>query len=529
MFNILLLLPLFLAGSHCQIDNLSWSTSGSVGGFLTLEEATELLKNLVETYPHLISEQIIGKSVEGRDIVSYRVSAYDDPSKEPPRLLLTSLMHAREPITLSATVFIVSELLHEFDQHVTDVEFLLKTRELYVIPIVNPDGYSRLTSSGGSRKNARKTCASNPEEGGVDLNRNFAFDWKPVANGCSEEYSGTHAFSEPETQAIRDISIAKKFSSAVHFHAYGNILTIPYNGGEGEKVVREDHLRFYEDIQAAWKFDTFGPSPKTLNYSTNGESDDWFYDQLGVLSLSPELGPESDGFRPGIERVKEVLLNMYPKIKLWMMRAGGPEIDSVRIQSDETSNWVVEFENRGLRPLGQATIVVKDAGSCTSCHGVERCNLALDGRARVFVRDHQDTDVADGWEKMVLPRCDSNTNNLRAEFVVVCFVLSALNCRCFRSLLDGSVISFDRHLISNYLANTEMCESAGISTFSEELSPYGSDSSNWFGFCANILLLVLIVLGLVRILRGVLIPPSSVEGQESSKGVENPVLEEQVE
>jgi len=510
----------FVVLSLGQTNNLNRITDGSIEGFLTIDEARSVFRDLVEKYPHLISEQPIGKSLEGRDIYAYRLTAIDGSHSNPPRLLLTSLMHAREPITLSASAFVISQLIDEYVEHVTDVEFLLKTRELYVIPVVNPDGYSRLTSTAGYRKNARKTCEDKPEEGGVDLNRNFAYDWKPVRNGCNEEYSGTGPFSEPETQAIRDFAIAKKFSSAVHFHAYGNILTIPYNGGDGKKSVRGEHMRFYQDIQAAWKFNIFGPSPKTLNYSTPGESDDWFYDELGVLSLSPELGPESDGFRPNKEEVRQVLLDIYPKIKLWMMRAGGAQIDSVKISSsDHSSEWYIEFENRGLVPLNRPTILVSDGGSCDTCNGADDCSVALEGKARVFKDIRFNEGSLEGWQNWTIPRCPRDTS-LRTESIDICVVMQTLNCRCFRASPGEPALKFDIGRMSNYLANTALCEAAGITTYAGELSPYGTDASNLFGFFATLLLLIFVVFGLLRMIRDVLppgIPEASLESTRLAK------------
>jgi carboxypeptidase T len=48
---------------------------------------------------------------------------------------------------------------------------------------------------------------------------------------CSEDYRGTHGFSEPETAAVRDFVETKKdiLAMAFNFHAYGNLLIYPFN------------------------------------------------------------------------------------------------------------------------------------------------------------------------------------------------------------------------------------------------------------------------------------------------------------
>jgi carboxypeptidase A4 len=72
--------------------------------------------------------------------------------------------------------------------------------------VLNPDGYEYThTNNRLWRKNRR-----NPELGecsGTDLNRNFDIYWAGQGtspNPCSEIYTGTSAFSEPETQAVKD-------------------------------------------------------------------------------------------------------------------------------------------------------------------------------------------------------------------------------------------------------------------------------------------------------------------------------------
>ena len=68
---------------------------------------------------------------------------------------------------------------------------------------------------------------------GVDLNRNYGHQWGVDDDGSSglgnaETYRGKAVFSEPETQAIRDLCKVKRFSLAMNYHSYGNLLIHPW-------------------------------------------------------------------------------------------------------------------------------------------------------------------------------------------------------------------------------------------------------------------------------------------------------------
>lgn len=95
-----------------------------------------------------------------------------------------------------------------------DATWLLDYFDIRIVPIVNPDGRKLSEAGNAWRKNANptvptgKTAAPFPNYG-VNLDRNFAIQWgSPLESGntdpASPFYAGASAFSEPETQALRD-------------------------------------------------------------------------------------------------------------------------------------------------------------------------------------------------------------------------------------------------------------------------------------------------------------------------------------
>lgn len=74
--------------------------------------------------------------------------------------------------------------------------------------------------------NARSKCA------GVDLNRNYGHRWGGAGcedDPCDEEYGGTHAFSEPESEAVRRFfnETDEDFHGFLTFHSYGQYILYP--------------------------------------------------------------------------------------------------------------------------------------------------------------------------------------------------------------------------------------------------------------------------------------------------------------
>lgn len=74
------------------------------------------------------------------------------------------------------------------------------------------------------------------------------------------------------------------------------MLTHPYNS-ERKNTLPRDRLEIYQEINRVFRYKKFGTAQETVGYLAYGESDDWMYDQ-GIISMSPEVGYERDGFWP---------------------------------------------------------------------------------------------------------------------------------------------------------------------------------------------------------------------------------------
>lgn len=278
---------------------------GSMGGYLTFNEMVAELDELKTMYPNLITTKTsIGTSVEGRNIWMVKISDLpdtDDPLEQ--GVVYSGLTHAREPMSMVNLIYFMQYILSQYG---TDPEItcLINNRELYFVPCVNPDGYvynQTTNPSGGGfwRKNRRLNAGGSY---GVDLNRNFSYQWGYDDLGSSptpssDVYRGTGPASEPEIAAYQNFVTGLQVSTGLNYHTYSNKLILPY--GYNDNAPAQSYK--YNNIASMLTYENkfpYGRVMQMLGYSVNGTSEDWMYGSRNILSFAPELGPEAQDFWP---------------------------------------------------------------------------------------------------------------------------------------------------------------------------------------------------------------------------------------
>ncbi|XP_069978709.1 carboxypeptidase A1 [Penaeus vannamei] len=143
-----------------------------------------------------------------------------------PYVLIEAGIHAREWIAPAVATYLAQELA-------TLGRKFLKRVTVILAPLTNPDGYEYThTTDRYWRKNRRTTPT--PSCPGVDLNRNWGVGWgDPEGSSgdpCSEVYRGPESFSEPETQALRDLALVwmEKIRLYVSLHCMGRVILHPW-------------------------------------------------------------------------------------------------------------------------------------------------------------------------------------------------------------------------------------------------------------------------------------------------------------
>jgi hypothetical protein len=170
------------------------------------------------------------------------------------------------------TVVLVSQMLKHLQANPALVP---EGVTLYVIPCANPDGYAAGTDREYGRMNGN----------GVDLNRNWAYHWQPAAtHGARPVNAGTHAFSEPETAALRDFILERDVEAAIFYHS---AMAQIFYGAERDRSATYELARI---VSGATGYPIAEGVPGQI---TTGDAIDWMSAQ-GLAGIEVELTTHED-------------------------------------------------------------------------------------------------------------------------------------------------------------------------------------------------------------------------------------------
>ncbi|NVO03116.1 MAG: immune inhibitor A [Bacteroidetes bacterium] len=302
---------------------------GTMGGFYTLTQLYDALDSMKSKYPNLITaKQAISatQTIEGRNQYFVKISDNPNTNEPEPQVFYNALTHAREGAGMQSMIFYMWYLLENYNSNL-DIKNLVDNTEMYFVPCVNPDGYAynELTDPTGGGMFRKNRKDNGDGSFGIDINRNYGFNWGyddtgSSPNGWDETYRGVSAFSEIETQNMRDFCNSHQFKLAINNHTYGNDFLYPW--GYIGSFYTPDSAVFKEFGSMMSRQNNFlnGTPNETVGYIVNGGADDWMYgEQISkpkIMSFTPESGDGNDGFWPQTNRILDICnLNMYQNLQ----------------------------------------------------------------------------------------------------------------------------------------------------------------------------------------------------------------------
>src|SRR5919197_1366357 len=237
----------------------------------------------------------LGTTLQGREILAIKLtqSARDVPDGSRPAVLYSALQHAREWIAGEVDRRLMNWYIDRWRANDKAVKDLLKTTELWFVPVANPDGYEyTFTTERLWRKNLRDNDGDGQitTADGVNPNRNYPNHFKYDEEGSSaifssQTYRGPAPNSEAETKALKGLLDRIKFKFQVNYHSNGQWLLYP-DGWQVGTPTADDPIYFALsgnlDKPAIADFHP-GLSSDVL-YVTNGETNDYAHATDGTLA-----------------------------------------------------------------------------------------------------------------------------------------------------------------------------------------------------------------------------------------------------
>jgi hypothetical protein len=308
--------------------------------YRTLADYENELSALAADNPDIVRHFTLSRtSLEGRQIVGIEISdnvAAQTDGK--PTFLMMGLHHAREWPSGEHTIEFAYDLIEGYRSGDARITGLLEKTRVLIVPVVNPDGFEqsrkwgdivdiREIDDGGTvtivgnpgnaykRKNCRVAdgvertppggCEVSSPGGyglGIDLNRNYGGLWGgPGASGLFADptYRGAAPFSEPETQAVRELISSRHVTALITNHTFSNLVLRPPGIRAAGETVDEAAMKElgaqmtaqngYRNIHG-WQL-----------YDTTGTTEDWSYNATGGYGYTFEIGPRE--FHPPFPEV----------------------------------------------------------------------------------------------------------------------------------------------------------------------------------------------------------------------------------
>jgi len=344
------------------------------GIFHTYSETIEFLDLLHATYPGLTTaRRSLGSTWHGNTIWAMKVS--DNPDLEEPdepEVLFDGLHHAYEPMNVEVLLSFMQHLCENYEVD-PEVTALVDSRQVWFVPIVNPDGYLYIEATnpnGGGmwRKNRRDDLGPCI---GVDNNRNYPFQWGndngSSPDPCNNNYRGPAPASELENQSLMNLMRQHRFVTHNSYHTPAGMVLFPW----GYTTAHSPDDAIFRQMASEMARDSGNPigQPPELLYLVSGAFLDWSYgeqvEKPKAFSFTTEIG--GSGFWPDESEVPGLIAeNLHSNLLLVQAAGAFPDLASFlvtggdgngRLDPGETANLVVAVRNLGVVTTAENVVV----------------------------------------------------------------------------------------------------------------------------------------------------------------------------
>lgn len=324
------------------------------------EEIWSFIDSIAAIYPDIMMVDTLGYSqLEALPLPLVKIS--DNPYDEEDEIvvLYDGMHHAREPIGAEICMKLIIHLLENYGSD-PDVDFWVNETEIFILPMINPEGWKYITDENLVYPFWRKNKRDNDTNGiftelydGVDLNRNYAAAWEAGDPDISSwGYRGPTPLSESELQAKIQLVLEQKPVMGITYHSYGEVVI--YSGSLGG-IYFPDHQHIAQ-VGAGIASNITKVSGGTYNSGffalEAGLSNFWMYTEAGCFEYCIETGTD---FIPAYELADQVSDANLPGALFLLDRVRGPGItghisDSANGDPLAATYKVLEYDNSIITP-----------------------------------------------------------------------------------------------------------------------------------------------------------------------------------
>ena len=326
------------------------------------DDVLELLDSLsnIESYQDWFMVDTIGYSTqENIPILAVKISDNVQSKEDEPRALFIGQVHAEEVLGIEIVLDLMMDLLDPRPEDFNHMNILKSYMEIWIIPSANPEGLAVVHEGLDLtfRKNKTDFSQSSPTPNGVfdyepsigndidgvDLNRNFSFNWtfgdtflvfdESDYGSHYDYYRGPEPFSEKEAIAIRDLALKNDFVFSIVWHSSrsGRLAEKVFTSWlwEGSKPSPDLDLMkgiadsFSELIETE---DGTGTYLSVFSGSRNGKLHDWFYRETGCIQYLIECG--TSNLQPDSILIENTVFRTKPAMVYLLDRTIGYNTDA---------------------------------------------------------------------------------------------------------------------------------------------------------------------------------------------------------
>jgi hypothetical protein len=300
------------------------------GRYHSYQEIMDTFALIANTYPDICLLDTIAVSPTGKYVIALKITKDPTVENHRPRLEWDGTTHGNENIGTEICWFITRQLTENYGSD-SLITYLVNTREIWVIPCVNPEGLINRTRGNSN---------------GIDLNRDYGYAW-------NEESGANVPWSQPEIRGLRDFFTSHPFVMTMTYHSGTTSVMWPWSYSRIATYDSVAHSQWCQEYGSITGYPAYQISRGL--YECQGTSTDFYYGAEGALGFAAEV---ASGQPPPQGQIDTICRANWTASRQWMIKGGyglrGYITDSVTGQPvkralviSNPTNWMVYTDTCG--------------------------------------------------------------------------------------------------------------------------------------------------------------------------------------